>query len=171
MSLQTGDIVFFSGNDIYSKLIKWFTNSEISHVGIISAVFEEYVLIAEALNKGFVLNKYHKVYVDTLTVGRIYPTLNKHQRKKMRNLIVKNVGKKYDWEAIFILFKKYLGLKVNFNDANRLMCSEAVARIYSDFGIKFLDIEDNLITPEDIYLYCIESELIINDGLKLYNLR
>mgnify|MGYP001558258915 CR=1 FL=1 len=37
-SLQTGDIVLFSGNSTVSNLIKWFTGSKWSHVGVVISV-------------------------------------------------------------------------------------------------------------------------------------
>lgn len=37
-SLQTGDIVLFSGNSTISNMIKWFTKSRWSHVGVVISV-------------------------------------------------------------------------------------------------------------------------------------
>ena len=47
--LKTGDIVLFSSDDFISKMIKWFTRSDWSHVGLVLNVkLYDFVLIWES---------------------------------------------------------------------------------------------------------------------------
>ena len=58
-------IIFFDWDTFYGRVIKDVTNSDWSHVGIISDETETQYVVHEALNKGLVKQFYDKTFIDS----------------------------------------------------------------------------------------------------------
>jgi|GEM_PF-6119816 len=114
MNLKTGDLLFFEGNSINSKLINFFTQSNISHVGLVWLcqisdqlyIFESGDVDDESLplitKKNCPLNGTHLIPLEIkFKKGNKKIFVKRLQCKKSLNLdkidkfIVKNLGKFY----------------------------------------------------------------------------
>lgn len=54
---QPGDLVLFSNNGLFDRLVKFFTGSKYSHAGIVLELCEKYVIVGEAWGSGFDIRK------------------------------------------------------------------------------------------------------------------
>lgn len=138
MELKEGDVLCFKWNSFYSSLI-YFSNfvnygkKGFSHCGIIGEIDKNKVVVYEALNRGFVKVYYGKTEIDNY-IHEGY--LNIYRPKYKLSSVKKNcenfLGRSYGWLDIFAIgFYTIFGdyaLKWSAN-ANKIICSEAVARI------------------------------------------
>jgi len=160
--LQTGDLIFCSGNYFFSRLIQKFTKSTWSHVGIIykdEALDRILVLESEKvfgvrfapLSK--YLKDYHgknKPYKGYVVLARIHPEIPLTSLQKAVSYGMDELTKPYDnWEIIRIAIR--ILFKITRREHNRsYICSELVQECFNNAGIKFLD-NDTKISPEDIW--------------------
>jgi hypothetical protein len=160
--LQTGDIVFCSGNYFFSGLIRRFTRSSWSHCGIIYRddtlerifVLESETLIGVRLAPlSKYLKDYHgknRPYTGRMVIGRLRPEPELHDMKKAISFGMDELTMPYDnFEilriAIRILFK--LGRR---NRDRKYICSELVYECFrrADIWFKF---NKRSISPDDIW--------------------
>jgi hypothetical protein len=166
MEYKIGQIIFFNWNGFYSKAVgaynlKKYKEIGWTHVGIITQVDKDMVVIHEALGKGFISSYYEKWWLDDKIKNKII--LIKEVREPL-NDVFDNAEKyrdiKYGWRDIFgIIFRYVFGFELfPMSGPNRLICSEAVVRILYDSSDKKIDFEKeyaipfDFITPMDIYL-------------------
>lgn len=161
--LQTGDIVFCSGNYLFSKLIRRFTKSVWSHVGIIyNDDSLGRVLILESEKAYGVrlapLSKYvkdyhgkNKPYKGMVVIARVSPALEKAKLNKAISFGLDELTKPYDnWEVLRVAIRTVLG--IGKKEKNReYICSELVQACFHQIGIEFKD-NDTKISPNDIWL-------------------
>lgn len=162
---EVGHVVLSRDKSIYSKLITLgnlihYKKKGWTHAGIISEVLENHVIIHEALDKGFVKNKY-------LKEGLIYRQLSKMMtigtsRYKLYNVkenCEKYEGSAYAWYDIFLIVLYIFTGKKSFifsTGANKLICSEADARVLYDSSYKKINMAEefdksyDLIMPQDL---------------------
>lgn len=160
--LKTGDLIFCSGNYLFSKVIQKFTKSVWSHVGVIYRdeplgrilVLESekvYGVRLAPLSK--YLKDYHgknKPYKGCIVVARIIPELPQQQIFNAISFGMDELTKPYDnWEifriAIRILFK------ISRHEKNRnYICSELVQECFKQAGVRFED-NNTKISPDDIW--------------------
>jgi hypothetical protein len=129
--MQTGDLIFFKGSSLISKIIAKLTKSPYTHVVI--ALDEYRVLEADR----FIKSRIVTMSVD-LEVHHVYRArdMNQKHAEAIMTLIQSHEGYSYDYSQIFKWFV-YLttGWSVPLtNRANKLFCSEVVDYIlfYSD---------------------------------------
>lgn len=166
MKFSVGDVVFFNGDDIYSKFIKMYNFKEygesgFSHIGIITKIEKDDVLIHEAVSKGFTKSYYSKDGLKNLIkdskIKIITPSI------KLKNVYKnseKYLGRPYAWFDILGIILSFLfNFKfLKITGTNKLICSEAVARILYDSSDKKINISSecnksyDLVAPMDIYL-------------------
>lgn len=164
MKFKVGDIVFFKGDSFYSNIIYYYNyikygEKGYSHVGIITKVRKDTVIIHEALSEGFVKNDYEIWWLNN---KRELGDISIRQTKIKLTNVFKNAeiyyGRGYAWSDILFIGLAFLTrFKISFTGANRLICSEAVVRILYDSSNKKIDFEKeyekqyDLVTPMDIY--------------------
>lgn len=159
--LQTGDIVLFSGKGLMARAIKHLTKSKYSHVGIVFRVFYNAgeLLLAEAVDDGFILNRYPIDYITTnCKIGYIFDNLPHDDRTRMRECITRYLCYPYDHSALYHIF-----CSIVFNDpfryesSKKLICSESVARAYHSYSNNIDLRPDNKgfdeTTPQDISVH------------------
>lgn len=161
--LQTGDIVFCNGNYLFSKLIRRFTNSIWSHVGVIyKDETLSRVLILES-EKAFgvrlaPLSKYikdyhgkNKPYKGMVVVARLVPAISKEKLNKAISFGLDELTKPYDnWEVVRVAIRTFFG--IGKKERNReYICSELVQACFNQIGVEFKD-NDTKISPNDIWL-------------------
>lgn len=137
--LQTGDIVLYSGTRLWSRIIRWFSRSKWSHVGIVLQYGKTHEpWIVEALEgKGvrFVPFKCWEKWGGYIGHGR----RSDHFADANKMVLValwceKRVGQEYASPRQFIRsfafgwsrLRKIFGLKVD-TDSERFFCSELIA--------------------------------------------
>ncbi len=161
-TLKTGDLVFCSGNYLFSRLIQRFTKSLWSHVGMVyydTALDRMLILESEKLYgvRFAPLSKYmkdyhgkNKPYKGLIAVARLEPELDLEQLKKGISFGMDELTKPYDdWEilriAMRILFKR--GRRVK---DRKYICSELVQVCFKQFDIVF-NYRNKIISPDDIW--------------------
>ena len=131
---------FYKGTGFVSKLIKWRTISKYSHVAIeinnrIIEAKEGQGVIARVpsclTNKEF----------DTIEIK----VVDKVKFNAFYDFLVLQIGKPYDWEAIFNFIKNW-----DKENPNKWFCSELGDTVFS-FLITKWEKEKNLVSPELLY--------------------
>jgi cell wall-associated NlpC family hydrolase len=161
-SLQSGDIVFCSGNYRFSKAIQYFTKSVWSHVGVIykdENLKRVFILESETgigvrlapLSK--YLKDYHgknRPYKGNMVIGKVNPAPTIDQTKKGISFGLDQLTKPYDnWEIIRIMIRILFKITRRVND-KKYICSELVQEIYKKTGITF-PYNNTIISPNDIW--------------------
>lgn len=165
MKFKVGDIVFFKSNSFISKVIQFYNLREFgkkgfSHVGIVTKVLFNHVIIHEALSNGFTRSCYSFEYLNDKLKGDLDIKKPKYKLKDVYKTAEKYLGRSYAWFDIFGIILSFLFrfkfLKIT--GANKLICSEAVARILYDSSSKKLNISKeynkpyDLISPQEVYM-------------------
>lgn len=144
MLLKVGQVLNSKGWGIYGKLIRWRNKRKWGeegwgHTSIIVEVQKNHVVIAEALYNGFKLVKYEKYWLKQKIKEKFYVV--GESRIYLRDVYAtaeKYEGRGYGWfDILFILF----GSRKGKTGANKLICSEAIARILYDCTKKRVDLE------------------------------
>lgn len=148
--IQTGDVVFVTGSDWFSRLIRIYTNSTFSHVAIVYMLGDDnYVRVAEATWHGFKISNYHINYVNSSChVARVKKALTAPQRDSIRSEIVKNLGLPYDFLSLVKIVVKWPSRS---SSVDKMICSEAVDRVYEQaIQVSLVEKQPDLITPYDL---------------------
>lgn len=144
--IQTGDIILVRGNTpLISRAIRWFTNSEYTHVAL--AVSEDQVFEID-INKRLAIHPLeHKNY----DIYRYKHGLTLSQKASLRYYAdqVATTNKGYDWwRAIGFAMQKLFKTKKTFNMLHRVVCSEIVDNFYNHIHIDIVpEHEDGDVTP------------------------
>lgn len=158
---KPGQIVNFSNNHLFAKLIK-FRNLLVygelgwSHSAIITDIYKDHVLIHEALSQGFVSNKYEKWWLNMkLERGEIAIGTSKVKLKNVLKCANNYKGRPYAWWDIFNIFFSWISGRSSliwrfFKGPKYLICSEAVARVLYDSSDKKLNLEEEFNKPYDM---------------------
>lgn len=169
MNYKIGDILNFTWDNIYGKIIKlhnykhygFSKENRWTHSAIIGEIKGDDVIVYEALSKGFVKNTYTKTQLNkwiengTMIVGRANVTLT-----NVKENCEKYIGTPYGFLDIFniALYTIFGDFSFTINTKTKqLICSEVVARILYDSSNKKLNFEKefnkryDLISPIDLY--------------------
>src|SRR5699024_3939610 len=130
---EPGDIILVRGNTpIISRLIRWFTDSEYTHVGIALNAFFIYEI---DINKRMGIHLFEHEDYD---VFRSIEPLTKEQKQLMKDYTIErtknNTGYDY-FKIIGFALEKFFKFPVVFNQVNKQVCSEIVDIIYKSAGI------------------------------------
>jgi Permuted papain-like amidase enzyme, YaeF/YiiX, C92 family len=161
-TLKTGDLVFCSGNYLFSLIIQRFTKSVWSHVGMVyfdPTLERMFVLESEKLYGVRVapLSKYmkdyhgkNKPYKGLIAIARMQPELDLKEIKKGISYGMDELTKPYDdWEILRIAFRILFNIGKRVND-RKYICSELVQVCYKQMGIVF-NYRNKIISPDDIW--------------------
>jgi uncharacterized protein YycO len=133
MNIQAGDIILVRGSHpIVSPLIRWFTNSEYTHVGI--AINADLIYEIDIFKRMAI----HPMKHENFDVFRYKNGLTKEQKKIMQNYAIKKAKENegYDWlRIIAFALEKFFAYPIALDRANREVCSEIVDEIYMAAGI------------------------------------
>lgn len=149
MHIQTGDIILVKGKTpIISPLIKWFTNSPYTHVGL--AVTPELIYEID-INKDLAIRP---LAYEDYDVFRYAEGLSEQQQVDMKWYALKraNENKGYDWlRIVAFAFERIFRMPFVFHEMNRVICSEIVDNLYNYVGIDLLpDRMDGHVTPAQL---------------------
>lgn len=151
---KQGDIFLYrNGTSLLTKLIRLFTTSDYNHAGIYWG-YDKYKghIVAESLKNGFVFTFFHDLDFYFANGVDIYRYKKKIHIESLKNKILENIGVKY---GFFDLFKIliYVFTRIQFKrQSERLICSEAVAKVYRDSKHDLFLSTKNLdyVTPSDL---------------------
>ncbi len=160
--LKTGDIIFCSGNYLFSGIIQRLTKSTWSHVAVIYKDEElSRVLVLEAEPSVGIrlipLSKYLTNYKSTRRPyrGKIFITklnieLHKEDLNKGISFGLDELTRPYDnWEIFRIMLR--ILFKIGKRERNKAyICSELVQAIYARSGVQF-KFENSYISPDTIW--------------------
>jgi hypothetical protein len=174
--LQTGDLVFFSGNGILSNIIKLFTLSKWSHVAIIIKIEDcDLIAILESTTmcnvRSLLTNKFEKGVQITPFSERLKKYNGEIAIRKLdcaeidRNSAIikvrdKLIGKPYE-KSIKELFLSLIGNRGKEN-LNSIFCSELVAESYQALGAINDEKPSNKYVPADF-----AKDLRLSQGFSL----
>lgn len=140
MKYNTGDILLTSSNSLLSKIIRKFTKSEYSHIGMVYNIYEK-TFIVEEIGNGLCLTPIEdylksdkkllfrrpKFNVDGSEYGKfILPFLGKLEYSFF-DLIIS--------QPIHLLTGKWIGSKRT--NEKRMICSQFVCFVFNNFTDKF----------------------------------
>jgi len=166
MRFKVGQIVLFNNpKTLFGRLITKYNmdmygSSYTTHVGIITAVYDNSIAIFESLIDGFNSHVYTKDDIEErIKLGEILI----RETKKPLNMVLENCykyeGIKYGILDIFMIaFYWATRIKISLTRKNSLICSEAVVRVLYDSSNKKVDFVKefekpyDLITPMDLYI-------------------
>jgi hypothetical protein len=160
--LQTGDIVFCSGNYLFSRIIQRLTKSTWSHVAVIykdEQLGRVLVLEAEARVgiRLIPLSVYLKNYNDTkrpykgkMVIAKTKVAVEKDNLNKGISFGLDELSRPYDnWEIIRIFLR--ILFKKGKRERNRsYICSELVRDIYVKAGVN-IEFRNSYISPDNIW--------------------
>lgn len=159
--LQSGDLLFCSGDYLVSRAIRQFTNSPWSHVGIILRVESiDRILLLESVEDMGVrfapLSKYiddydvGRPYMGTLVFGRV-SGLKTAQIPKIAQFGADELTRPYDKSEIGkIVARIALGVGRSRRD-REYICSELVYECFSNAGVTFEYDSRGFVSPENIW--------------------
>ena len=169
-------VIFFSGNHLYARLIRFSNNiayirkygfnrfftderrDEVkwNHIGLIADEDSDNYVIYEALNQGLVKNNHRKnvlkrrIEDQEVEIKSIY--IHGTDVEQVIKYCEKYKGNLYDWKSIFhiglyTIFGNY-GLHMS-KGAKKLICSEFVARVLYEISDKKINFEEEFNKPYD----------------------
>ena len=153
-TLQTGDILLFSGKGLVSTLIKAITLSDISHVGMVYCIAGDvYVWESTSLTKGksgvqiSLLSKRLKTYIGKVRIRRLECNRDSDFYQRLAEFRQECKGKEYErniWQLIAsaTIFR-------NNPDLSSIFCSELIAEAYKRLRLIEHDLPANEYTPAD----------------------
>ena len=167
-SLNTGDLVLFSGKGRISGLIRWFTKSKWSHIGM---VIKSIDLDALLLWESTTLSKIKDIHSLTATHGVQLVALSERvnsydgaigirklecvgmtpvMMQSLRDFRTEIKGRPYEQSKIELIKSAYDGPGGhNDEDLSSIFCSEMVAEAYQRMGLLTEDKSSNEYTPAD----------------------
>ncbi|MAE81440.1 MAG: hypothetical protein CMB80_01800 [Flammeovirgaceae bacterium] len=164
--LKTGDIVLFSGKGRISNIIKWFTKSPWSHVGMVIKSKEwDTLLLWESTTLSKLkdistgkarqgvqlvpLSERIKTYEGSIGIRKVKGRGGFNQQGLIE-LRAEVKGRPYEESKIELLKSAYDGpLGQNEEDLSSLFCSELVAEAYQRMGLLTETTPSNEFTPAD----------------------
>lgn len=146
--IEKGDLILLKNDSILSRIIKFFSKSEYSHV----AVYLEDGFVIESDWGGVQishLRKYKSVEYDVY----YHAKMDKDKAEMLTQWMLGQVGSRYDYGGIFGILLNKLGLtkKNHWDDKASYWCCELVADAYLNVGLKVCAREETwLVSPGDL---------------------
>ncbi len=167
--LKTGDLVLFSGKGHISHGIKWITNSQWSHIGMVLRMEvrdQKMILLWESTtlsNIQDVLDGKEKKGVQLVPLGQRLNTYDGGAALRQLNLNITDQqfadllkfretvrNKPYERDKIELIKSAYDGpFGKNVEDLSSLFCSELVAEAYQNMKLLDERLPSNEYTPKD----------------------
>lgn len=178
-----GDIIAYSGEGFFSEAIKFFTRSEISHVGIVYKsweqgprrsrhrvkVMESTTLEGRAGVQSFNLSERVRDYNGRmLFLPLSEPARAKLNIDKFLKTVLESKGREYDYGSIRHFALDRFNLFVNREDPHKLFCSELAALALKSGGVLPIWLNSSEVRPADLCRFAIFAEVCYQiNGRKL----
>lgn len=159
--VKEGDIIFFTGNDDISKIIRSFTNSLWSHIAMVVRIENlDRTLILESVQTMGVrllplsnyvnLMKNKEDFPKKIVIAR-YENLDADKVKMMLNYGINLITKPYDRDEITRIIARMTGHSTGERNRNEYICSELIYECFLKAGIDIPHNSKGFISPEDIW--------------------
>ena len=150
-------INFYKDKGLFPFLIRWFTNSDYNHVDV--SFYEGHLRKTISANSKGVKEYTHlKQHQGMYFLFSLHPEVE----SAIINNLKSQLGKKYDWLAIFSFF-----FRRNWERQNKWFCSELVLWAFNRAGYQILHTKFlHKITPRDISLSTRATKVIYNVKLR-----
>ena len=132
---------FYKGKSIISKIIKWKTGGNYSHVSI-----EIDGTVYEAWEKNGVIKSNDPLAYHTpgTPINTLQVEMKKEKLEEFKLFLIEQLGKKYDWKAILFGFVK----NKKIEDKNRWFCSELADMFFTfQLGTSY-NLPKKLVSPQ-----------------------
>lgn len=142
--IKTGDLILFSGNSLISLIIRGFTFSKFSHVGVVYKIEDEDLLLmmeSTSINKGFKGVQVVELSRRILTYsGKTYwRPLNKSLSPEMKekfSLFRKNLlWVKYEKSIVDLILSALGASRRNGTKLSSVFCSELIISLFQEIGL------------------------------------
>jgi uncharacterized protein YycO len=164
-TVQAGDLLFYSGEDEVSRLIRRATQSLWSHIGIIFKIENlDRILLLESVESMGVrlipVSRYIKnveneendgKYDARLVIAR-HQALKPEQVKPFINFGIDQISRPYDLAEIKRIIERIQKGKGKIIRDEAYMCSELVYECFAKVGIEIPYNELGFISPQDIWI-------------------
>ena len=166
--LNTGDLVLFRGESLFSRLIQRATRAAWSHVALVMRLPEyDYLALWESTGLGSVpdmrsgevtrgvqlvpLSARVRSHAGAIAVRRLEGvTLGLHERTALMELRRELRGRPYEQSLVSLVRAAYDGAAgANAEDLGSLFCSELVAEAYQRLGLLGDGVPSSEFTPAD----------------------
>ena len=138
-------ILMYRGKSIISKLIRFQTRSQYSHVAV---QLEDTGSVIESWHKGGVRRIASAFHDHTIgTPIDVYTIDATYDRDAVKQFLYNQVGKKYDFGAI----ARFLSRRHEFAD-NKWFCSELCLAAFEHGGLRLLNGNPSELSPRDVAL-------------------
>lgn len=163
--IRSGDILFYSGEDEVSKLIRWATNSMWSHIGILLywEEFDRILLLESVENMGVRLiplsiyikdlqaEEQEEEFYARLVVAR-HQDLKASKISQLVNFGIDQITRPYDQEEIQRIMVRIATGEGKAERDRAYMCSELVYECFMQSGIEIPYNHLGFISPQDIWI-------------------
>ncbi len=158
--LRTGDIVLFSGKGGMSSLIRAFTDSEVSHEGMVIRhrnidqveLYESTTLSNLTKFKGVQIVSLRDrilTYKGEIWIRRLHGfDFNTKRKQQLNHFIAEHKGKHYE-KNMFEMLGSSCRWIYNRPDMSTIFCSELIAALWMTWGILSTGLPANEYTPAD----------------------
>lgn len=143
--IQSGDVLVWSGSSVFSKIIKWWTKSEYTHVGFSWKANGRLFVIESMDGKGV------RIFPLSRKIPFSWIKTNVFWTDEIAELTFKHLGDKYSWMGCV-----RAGLGIQTKKDKRWQCAEFAAYILRKAGLK---IGFNIETPAKLVDELIEKKL------------
>lgn len=157
-TLQSGDIVLFSGNGIISKMIQRVSGSKWSHVGIVYRPGHDAFILESTMQYGqggvglSLLSRRIKGYDGEVAIRQAKWTSPESSTRHIGRMMRAHKGKPYEnklFELAMSAIDNIPGLPENEPDYSSLFCSELVAMAVGTIMPSAIQKSPNEFTPGD----------------------
>lgn len=159
--LQTGDILFCSGEDEVSQMISWATDSIWTHVGIVFQVesLGRTLILESVESQGvrlFPLSRYvhdfeeEKYFEGRIVIGR-YQGLEEEQIKQLMNFGFDEITQPFDKAEITRIMRRIIKGEGKPIRDKAYICSELIYECFLSAGIEIPYNSKGFISPADIW--------------------
>ena len=164
--LRTGDVIAFAGKNRISNIIKTFTRSEVSHVGVVvifnSDEEDKNIMLVESTTLGDIAGVQmhwlsHRIFDYVGEVWHLPLSTESHLKidyKKFKMFLRNQIGKPYDTSQAIMsaidTFEDVFSIFENEEDYAQFFCSELVAAAFKASGVLPESINASEITPIEL---------------------
>lgn len=165
--LKTGDIILFSGTCFVSRVIKFFTGSRWSHIGmIVKDPDYPYPLIYESSHYTGIMgldigrktsgvqilpfNERRRTFAGDMALRRLEYDLSDNELYRLRIFRIYMVGKPFEEDRLQMLAaSRMFKFLPSREDLSSVFCSELIAQCYQEMGLLGQDLPSNKFSPPD----------------------
>lgn len=144
MKLKPFDILFHQGTSPIAKIIKAFTGSPYSHVGLI--LDDKHIV---EINWSYKLKIRHIKYPDSnFQIYRLKTSLTNEQQDQIYTYMYSTLDSKYDFKEILsIVLYRLFKIKPK-NNIKKFVCSSWINECFKSCGVVLN--ENDLVSPKDL---------------------